>query len=192
METYTVTVGDAKFPVPLRSVGSVRIAYLDFLCDLTLVRACVSELAKLLPDRPGAIVVPETGAIPLGFELAVALGRPFVVLRKGHRGYMGQAISVPVTSVAAAGPEALILESSYLATLRRNPVTLLDTVTSSGQTIRAMRKLMDISGVAVADTAVAFIEGTEAVSDVLSLGFLPVFPLTHGANQSEMTISRAV
>ena len=175
-DSYTVVVGGESFETPLRSLGSVRIAYLDFLCDIQLVRACVRELAELLPVRSGAIVVPATGAIPLGFELAALLGRPLVVLRKGRRGYMSPSLSVPVRSIAAEESETLLVETGYLAALRHNPVTLLDTVSSTGSTLRAMRELMAVAGVDVAEAAVAFIEGDLPSADILSLGRLPVFP----------------
>ena len=175
MDRFTVLIGRESFDTKLRSVGSVRIAYMDFLSDIALIHACADALVKILSPISTAIVVPETGAIPLGFALATKLNRPLVVLRKGHRGYMGPSLSVPVKSVAAERDESLFLEEVYLPTLRLGPVTLIDTVTSSGGTLRSMQALMSVAGVEVAETAVAFTEGEDVPSDVLAVGKLPVF-----------------
>lgn len=176
VDTYTVEVGGERFVVPLRSVGPVRIAYLDFLCDVRLIQAASTAVSDLLPRGDGAIVVPATGAIALGYAVATAAGRPLVVLRKEKRGYMGSVLSVPVESIASSGTETLVLEDVYLPRLQSAPTVLLDTVTTSGGTLRAMRQLMVLAEVSVAATVVVFVEGDEPHgSDILSVGHLPVF-----------------
>lgn len=175
VDTYTVTIGTESFEVPLRTVGPVRIAYLDFLCDLRLIRTAALAVSELLTPGDGAIVVPATGAIPLGYAVATLTARPFVVLRKGQRGYMGSSVSVPVSSVASTSEETLLLEEQYLHTLRAAPSVLLDTVTTSGNTLRSMRLLMDLAAVPVAATVVAFVEGEGPHDDILRIGTLPVF-----------------
>lgn len=89
---------------------------------------------------------------------------------------MGATLSVPVRSVAAPAAESLLVEEVYLPLLRSSAVTLVDTVTSSGATIRAMFELMRISGVQVAESAVGFTEGNSTPPGVVALGHLPVFP----------------
>lgn len=173
--THVVEAGGERFEAPIRSVGPVGIAYLDFVCDRRLIRTCASELAGVLPASPGAIVVPATGAIPLGYALAELLDRPLVVLRKGTRAYMDDVIGTRVRSVASATDESLVLESCYLSVLRRHPVTLLDTVTTTGSTLRAMDELMSLAEVPVAEHAVCFVEGDHQEPGLVHLGRLPVF-----------------
>jgi adenine phosphoribosyltransferase len=175
---FELTVGSKSFTTPLRDVGGVRIAYLDFLCDTALVRACADTMVQFLPARVGAIVVPESGAIPLGFALASTTGRPLVVLRKAVRGYMGPVLSASVRSVSAPHAESLLLETSYLPVLRSSPVTLVDTVASSGNTLRSMNTLMSLAGVVVGESAVAFTEGDQEHGSVMAIGNLPVFRVT--------------
>ena len=174
---YSLEVEGQKFCVPLVEIGKYRIAYLDFLSDRRLIRTCAKALAERLNKNTGAVVVPATGAIPLGFSVAELLDLPFVVLRKNRRGYMKAALMVQVSSVAALDQEDLLLEDKYIAVLRNKPVNLLDTVTSTGATFRAMEQLMKLANVSIATRAVAFTEGpSDPNGDIVSLGRLPLFP----------------
>lgn len=175
MEALSISIGDYQQRVPLRQVGDVRIAYLDFLCDRELVAASAKALADQLADDDSAIVVPATGAVPLGYALATLVDRPLVVVRKDRRGYMGDTLGVPVRSVASSDDETLHLERSYVDALRQSGATLVDTVTTSGSTLAAMGALMAAAQVPVHAVAVVFTEGASAPPGVISLGHLPVF-----------------
>lgn len=160
-DAFTVNIGDFERSVPLVAISpGVAIAYLDFLCDRELIHAAGRELARLLaPLRPGCLVAPATGAIPLCYETSCALDVPYVILRKGVRGYMERTLSAPVRSAAAPTDETLLVEERYLALMKYSRVVLLDTVTTSGSTFDAMAALMRAVAVEPIARAVAFVEG---------------------------------
>jgi adenine/guanine phosphoribosyltransferase-like PRPP-binding protein len=175
---YTARIGGFTRTVPLVPISAdFSIAYLDFLCDRPLVRAAANGLAeRLSPLGIECLVGPATGAIPLCFMTADLLDIPHVVLRKETRGYMGEAVRVPVRSAAAAESECLLVEGRYLDLLRSSRIALLDTVVTTGNTFRAMESLMIRAGATVAARAAALIEGdTVDPEDFVHLGQLPLF-----------------
>lgn len=181
-DPFTVAIPGYERTVVLRRAGDSLIAYLDFLNDRPLVRACADQLAERLREESDAevLVAPEAGAIPLCFLVAERLDLPHVIARKRSREYMPQsALSVPVQSITALRPEILVLDDGSAARLRGSRVALLDTVISTGSTMHAVQELAEMSGAEVVTCAVAFTEGEQSAeaAGVLALGALPTFPV---------------
>jgi adenine/guanine phosphoribosyltransferase-like PRPP-binding protein/SAM-dependent methyltransferase len=176
---HRITLGPFSRSVELVPVSkSLSIAYLDFLCDRELVEASALALAEALQGKAiEVIVAPAAGAIPLCYALATALKLPYVILRKDERKHSGQAHAVEVKSIAALQTERLILSEKYLDQLRGKKILLLDTVYSSGSTMRAMSELLQNLGLEVSAKAVVFFEGEGECPDpgVVCLGVLPLF-----------------
>lgn len=167
--------------VPLRRAGDTLIAYLDFLNDRPLVRACADDLAARLErlDDIDLLLAPEAGAIPLCFLVAERLDLPHVIARKRSRDYMpSAALSVPVQSITALKPEILVLDAGSAARLDGRRVAVLDTVISTGSTMEAVQRLAEMAGAQVTHRVAAFTEGDPRSDDekLVSLGALPVFP----------------
>lgn len=180
-DPFPVALPGYERDVALRRAGDTLIAYLDFLNDRQLVRACADQLAERIRDESDAevLVAPEAGAIPLCFLIAERLDLPHVIARKRSREYMPlSALSVPVQSITALRPEILVLDDLSARRLQGARVALLDTVISTGSTMSAVQELASMSGADVVTRAVAFTEGPQsaAAADVLALGALPVFP----------------
>ena len=179
-DSYDVELPGFRRSVALRRAGTTLIAYLDFLNDRPLVRACADGLAERLAelDDVDLLVAPEAGAIPLCFLVAERLDIPHVIARKRSRDYMPTAaLSVPVQSITALKPEILVLDADSAARLTGRRVALLDTVVSTGSTMRAVQLLAEMAGAKVTRRVVAFTEGDTRADDELlvSLGALPVF-----------------
>lgn len=178
---YVVRLDDFERTVPLRRAGDTLIAYLDFLNDRELVRACADDLAARLSvlDDVDLLLAPEAGAIPLCFLVAERLDLPHVIARKRSRDYMPlAALSVPVQSITALKPELLVLDAGSAARLKGRRVAVLDTVISTGSTMRAVERLADMASAHVTHRVTAFTEGDPRTGDekLISLGALPVFP----------------
>ena len=178
---FEVELRGYRRSVALRRAGTTLIAYLDFLNDRPLVRACADSLAERLAasDDVDLLVAPEAGAIPLCFLIAERLDIPHVIARKRSRDYMPMAaLSVPVQSITALKPEILVLDADAAAGLHGRRVALLDTVISTGSTMRAVELLAEMAGAQVMRRVVAFTEGDTRADDerLISLGALPVFP----------------
>jgi len=178
---YVVRLDGFERTVPLRRAGDTLIAYLDFLNDRELVRACADDLAaRLAPlDDVELLLAPEAGAIPLCFLVAERLDLPHVIARKRSRDYMpSAALSVPVQSITALKPEILVLDEGSAARLHGRRVAVLDTVISTGSTMGAVERLADMAGADVTHRVTAFTEGDSRSDDerLISLGALPVYP----------------
>ena len=178
---FVVRLDGFERTVPLRRAGDTLIAYLDFLNDRELVRACADDLAARLAalDDVDLLLAPEAGAIPLCFLVAERLDLPHVIARKRSRDYMPQAaLSVPVQSITALKPELLVLDAASAARLEGRRVAVLDTVISTGSTMRAVEQLAAMASARVTHRVAAFTEGDLRTGEekLISLGALPVFP----------------
>ena len=93
-ETYTVEVAGLKRDLRLFEIKpGLKIAILNILGDTELVQASAKELAQKLKDREyDLLVTAEAKSIPLVHALSVETKKPYVVLRKSYKPYMGDAI----------------------------------------------------------------------------------------------------
>ncbi|MCL4822935.1 MAG: adenine phosphoribosyltransferase, partial [Anaerolineales bacterium] len=94
-ETYDIEIAGIKRQLPLFEIKpGLRIAILNILGDTELVQACARELGKILKDREfDVLVTAEAKSIPLIHALSVEMNKPYVVLRKTYKPYMGAALT---------------------------------------------------------------------------------------------------
>jgi adenine phosphoribosyltransferase len=106
----------------------------------------------------------------------VATGKPYAVLRKSYKSYMGDALSATTRSITTGNEQTLYLDAKDRAMVEGERIVLVDDVISSGSTLQAMRRIMDHAGATVAAEAAILTEGERSNwADVISLGHLPVF-----------------
>lgn len=176
--TYSVEIAGLMRELPLFEVApGVRIAVLNVLGDTELVQACAAEFArKLLGIQYDVVVTAEAKSIPLAHALSVETRKPYVVLRKVYKPYMGVALSAETLSITTGSPQMLYLDEKDHDMLSGKRVILLDDVISTGSTLHGMRQLMEKANAqAVAEVAV-FTEGDpNDWEGIISLGHLPLF-----------------
>jgi adenine phosphoribosyltransferase len=155
----------------------VRIAVLNILGDTEFVQACALALAEKLSPFPfDVIVTAEAKSIPLAHAISLEMKKPYVVLRKVYKPYMGVALSAETLSITTGEPQMLFLDEKDEDLLRGNQVLLLDDVISTGSTLHGMRLLMEKAGAVVVKEAGVFTEGDQGKwQHIISLGHLPVF-----------------
>jgi adenine phosphoribosyltransferase len=155
----------------------LRIAILNILGDTELVQACARALAEQLKDHIyDVFVTPEAKSIPLAYALSLETGRPYVILRKAYKPYMGDALQAETLSITTGEPQTLYLDEKDRAFMQGKSVVILDDVISTGSTLQGMRLLMQKAGANVVAEAAIFTEGERAKwRDIISLGHLPVF-----------------
>ena len=176
--TYTVQVAGLQRDLPLFEVApGVRIAVLNILGDTELVQACALALADKLSLVPfDVIVTAEAKSIPLAHAISLEMDKPYVVLRKVYKPYMGVALSAETLSITTGEPQLLFLDEKDKDLLRGKQVILLDDVISTGSTLHGMRLLMEKAGSEVVKEAGVFTEGDRGKwQHIISLGHLPVF-----------------
>ena len=176
-EFYPVEIAGIKRQLRLMEVApGVRIAVLNILGDTELVQAAAKELAKQLPKGADYLVTAEAKSIPLAYALSVESGLPYLVLRKSHKPYMGDALSAETLSITTNKPQTLYLDEMDREAIAGRRVVLVDDVISTGSTLQGMRLLMQKAGAHVLGELAILTEGDRARwSHVIALGHLPVF-----------------
>jgi adenine phosphoribosyltransferase len=176
--TYAVEIAGLQRKLPLFEIKpGLKIAILNILGDTELVQACAQALADRLKDTPFDILVTaESKSIPLAYALSLETGKPYVILRKSYKPYMGQALQAETLSITTGQPQTLFLDEKDRDLVKAKRVVILDDVISTGSTLQGMRLLMQKGGAHVVGEAAIFTEGERAKwSDIISLGHLPVF-----------------
>ncbi len=176
--TYSVSVAGISRDLRLFEVApGVRIAVLNILGDTEFVEACADSLAaKLDPSTYDVLVTAEAKSIPLIYALAVKTGKPWVVLRKSQKLYMGDSISAETVSITTGRAQKLYLDEKDRALIKGRRVCLVDDVISTGSTQKAMRTVIEKAGGEVTMETAVFTEGDpETWKHIIALGHLPVF-----------------
>jgi adenine phosphoribosyltransferase len=177
-ESYAVEIAGLKRDLPLFEVKpGLKIAVLNILGDTELVEAAARALAeKLAAVDYDLLVTAEAKSIPLIYALSVCTHKPYVVLRKTYKPYMGDTIKAETLSITTGAPQTLYLDEKDRELVRGKRVVLVDDVISTGSTLQGMRLVMSRVGAEVVGEAAIFTEGERAQwEQILSLGHLPVF-----------------
>ena len=177
-ETYTVEVAGLKRDLRLFEIKpGLKIAILNILGDTEFVQACARELAQKLKDRDyDLLVTAEAKSIPLAHALSVETKKPYVVLRKTYKPYMGDALRAETLSITTGQPQVLILDEKDVDLMKGRKVVIVDDVISTGSTLQGMRMVIDKAGASVVAEAAIFTEGDRAQwMHIVSLGHLPLF-----------------
>jgi adenine phosphoribosyltransferase len=177
-DTYPVEIAGIHRELRLFQVApGIRIAVLNILGDTELVIACAKALAVKLKDIDYSVLVTaEAKAIPLAHQLAVETRKPYVVLRKSYKPYMGEALSAETLSITTGKPQTLYLDEKDHELVRGKNVVLVDDVISTGSTLQGMRLVMEKAGAKVVQEVGIFTEGERAQwQNIIALGHLPLF-----------------
>ncbi|MBI5297716.1 MAG: adenine phosphoribosyltransferase [Chloroflexi bacterium] len=177
-ETYPVEVAGVKRDLRLFEVApGLRIAILNILGDTELVQACAKELAQRLKEVDfDLFMTAEAKSIPLAYALSAEMNKPYVVLRKSYKPYMGDAIQTETLSITTGQPQTLILDEKDRELIQGRKVVILDDVISTGSTLQGMRLILDKTNASVAAEAAIFTEGDRAQwMHITALGHLPLF-----------------
>lgn len=177
-EFYSINIAGVKRDLRLFEVApGVKIAILNILGDVELVDACASGLAeKLAGIDYDVIVTAEAKSIPIAHMLAKMTGKPYVILRKDYKPYMGSAIHSETHSITTGKVQNLYLDAKDSTVIKGKKVLILDDVISTGSTLQGMRLILEKAGGEVVREAAILTEGDRAKwKDIIALGHLPVF-----------------
>lgn len=177
-ETHPIEIGSVHRDLPLFEVSpGLTIAILNILGDTELVDAAAKGLAaKLDLNSFDTLVTAESKSIPLIHMLAVETKKPYVVLRKQYKVYMGNAIQAETLSITTGKPQTLILDEKDINLLKGKRAAIVDDVISTGSTLEGMRTIIEKAGATVTVVAAIFTEGDpKQWEQVVSLGNLPLF-----------------
>jgi hypothetical protein len=153
----------------------LRIAILNILGDTELVTACSKALAEKIKQVDYDVVVTaETKSIPLAHALAVETGKPYAILRKSYKPYMGTALQAETLSITTGEPQTLYLDEKDRALMTGKKVIILDDVISTGSTLQDCRgRSRNFHGRGTRPLAGYRLSWTSACVYRLNLGFVP-------------------
>lgn len=177
-ETHPIEIGGVHRELRLFEVSpGLKIAILNILGDTELVAAAAKGLAaKLEQNSFDTLVTAESKSIPLIHMLAIETTKPYVVLRKQYKVYMGNAIQAETRSITTGKPQRLILDEKDISLLKGKRAAIVDDVISTGSTLEGMRAIIEKAGATISVVAAIFTEGDpHHWKDVVALGNLPLF-----------------
>jgi len=177
-QTYAIEIAGLKRELRLFEIKpGLRIAILNILGDTELVQACARELGKQLKDvKFDVLVTAEAKSIPLAYALAVEMKKPYIVLRKTYKPYMGDVLKAETLSITTGQPQILVMDEKDRDSMKGKKVMLVDDVISTGSTLQGMRMLMNKAGAEVVGEAAILTEGDRAQwMHIHALGHLPLF-----------------
>ena len=176
--TYPIEIGGVHRELRLFEVSpGLKIAILNILGDTELVDAAAKCLAaKMDLNSFDTLVTAESKSIPLIHVLAIETKKPYVVLRKEYKVYMGDAIRAETLSITTGKPQTLILDEKDIALLKGKRAAIVDDVISTGSTLKGMRNILLKAGATITVEAAIFTEGDPVKwKHAIALGNLPLF-----------------
>ncbi len=175
-KVYEMTIAGKKRRLPICEVNEhLDIAGFIIFGDVELTIAISEELLKKVKDFD-VIVTPEAKSIPIAYEMSRQSGKPYVVARKGLKAYMKEPISVEVTSITTHNKQHLYLGLDEVNLLKGKRVLIVDDVISTGESLEAVKTLVNRAGGIVSDSCAVLAEGDAAKrDDIVFLEPLPLF-----------------
>jgi len=177
MKTYTLHVAGLTRELPIIKLSyDLSIASFVILGDTEIVRKTAPIIAKKLPEVD-FIVTAEAKGIPLAYEISRILNlNEYVVARKSIKAYMEEPIEVEVNSITTTNSQKLYLNNQDANKIKGKKVALIDDVISTGQSLKALERLVEKAGANVVAKAAILAEGdAKDRKDIIFLEALPTF-----------------
>lgn len=176
-KSYKINIAGCERELPLCEVSeNLDIAAFVMFGDVEVTEAAARELLKKCPEHD-VIVTAEAKGIPLGYEMARQEKGEYVVARKGLKVYMPEYINVEVRSITTLSLQRLYIGTDDIAKIKDKRVLIIDDVISTGESLIALRKLVEKAGGNTVGMAAVLAEGDAADrDDIIFLEKLPVFP----------------
>ena len=177
MKTYTLHVAGLTRELPIIKLSyDLSIASFVILGDTEIVRKTAPIIAKKLPEVD-FIVTAEAKGIPLAYEISRILNlNEYVVARKSIKAYMEEPIEVEINSITTTNSQKLYLNNQDAKKIKGKRVALVDDVISTGQSLKALERLVEKAGANVVAKAAILAEGdAKDRKDIIFLEALPTF-----------------
>ncbi len=177
-ESYDIEIAGLPRSLRLFEIKpGLKIAILNILGDTELVQACAKALHKKLKGiEYDLFVTAEAKSIPLAYALSVETKKPYIILRKSYKPYMGAALIAETLSITTGEPQTLIMDEKDQESAKGKRAVIVDDVISTGSTLQGMRMIMEKAGAKVVAETAILTEGERAKWErIISLGHLPLF-----------------
>lgn len=175
-EFYTLKIAGLERQLEMFPVSDkLDIAAFIIFGDVELTIKASEELLKKLPEFD-VILTPEAKSIPIAYEMSRQSGKPYIIARKGVKVYMRNPLSVSVNSITTQNEQHLYLGESEVNMIKGKKVLIVDDVISTGESLTAVRSLINAAGAIEAASCAFLAEGDAADrDDIIFLEKLPLF-----------------
>ncbi|MEG0230020.1 MAG: phosphoribosyltransferase family protein, partial [Oscillospiraceae bacterium] len=177
INSYKIKVAGLERDLPICKVSDdLSIGAFVIFGDVELTVNCAKELMKITPEHD-IMITAEAKGIPLLYEMARQENtKKYIIARKAPKLYMKNMFSVEVNSITTAKKQALYLDSDDVAAMKGKKVLIVDDVISTGESLRAVEKLVKQSGGEIVGKMAILAEGDAKYrDDILYLEYLPLF-----------------
>jgi adenine phosphoribosyltransferase len=154
---------------------NISIAAFVLFGDVEMTVAAARDLLKIAPEHD-IIITAEAKGIPLVHEMAKQNGEStYIVARKLAKLYMKDVFTVELHSITTAKQQTLCIDSSEAALMKGKNVLIVDDVISTGESLRAVEKLVKKAGGNIVGKMAVLAEGDARLrDDILYLEYLPL------------------
>ena len=173
---YKLEVAGLKRDLTICKISeSLSIAAFVLFGDVEMTVAAAGQLLKLAPPHD-ILITAESKGIPLVHEMARQSGENnYIVARKGVKLYMKDVFSVELRSITTQKKQNLYIDVSEAEQMRGRSVLIVDDVISTGESVRAVEKLIKKAGGIVAGRMAILAEGDAKYrDDIIYLQHLPL------------------
>ena len=174
---YNIEVAGLKRDLPICPLNDkLSIAGFVIFGDVELTVSCARELLKKAPAHD-VIITAESKGIPLAHEMARQEGvNRYLLARKATKLYMRNVFGVEVDSITTDHRQHLYLDGDDAAYMKGKNVLIVDDVISTGESLKALEKLVTLGGGNIVGKMSILAEGdAKDRSDILFLQKLPLF-----------------
>ncbi len=175
--SYTLNIGGLTRDLPLCRVNDdLYIGAFVIFGDVELTQVCARELLKIAPEHD-ILITAESKGIPLVFEMARQHGENrYLIARKAPKLYMRNIFSTEVTSITTENRQMLCIDQDDADRMRGKRVLIVDDVISTGESLKAVEKLVTQAGGNIVGKMAILAEGAaQERTDILYLARLPLF-----------------
>ena len=174
---YEIKVAGLTRKLPICPVNEgLSIAAFVIFGDVELTVACARDLLKIAPEHD-VLITAESKGIPLVYEMARQHGENrYLIARKAPKLYMRNVFSTEVTSITTVNRQMLFIDQNDADYMRGKRVLIVDDVISTGESLKAVEKLVGEAGGQVTGKMAILAEGpAKDRTDILFLERLPLF-----------------
>ena len=174
---YEMTIAGLTRRLPLCPLNDkLMIGAFVIFGDVELTEACARELLKRAPEHD-VLITAESKGIPLVYEMARQEGvNRYLLARKAPKLYMKNIFTTEVNSITTAKKQILCLDGDDAEYMKGKRVIIVDDVISTGESLKALEKLVTEAGGNIVGRMAILAEGdAQEREDITYLEKLPLF-----------------
>lgn len=173
---YKITVAGLKRDLPVCKISDdLSIAAFVLFGDVEMTVAGAEHLLKVAPEHD-ILITAEAKGIPLVHEMARQNHESrYIIARKVVKLYMKEVFSVELQSITTQKKQTLYINVAEAELMRGRRVLIVDDVISTGESLRAVEKLVKEAGGNVVGKMAILAEGDAKYrDDIIFLEYLPL------------------